>query len=438
MSWQVSTYRNAFRWLVAALVLANLVALFIEMGLGWDFANFYDAGSKVAAGEASNLYDPEALIAGQAPQGYMVFVGTPLSAALYAPLAPLSPRAALFAFKLQNALAYLAGLWLLFRHCRRYAPQCEKRQARFAALFAVLLLVYQPLWTVYRVGGQTTPTIFLLLVAGWLLHERGRLWGSAAALVLVVAIKPAFVLMLALLAVISGRAFLLRSAALGLGAALLSIAVMGWPLHRTFLDFAVQLSNQSTAWAYNSAVTVPIESLHLAWTPDATVPRPASLALAVFAVRLAVVGFFSWLVFTSRRQGWSAPVRRHFDWPIAITFCLMAAPVVWEHYLAFLFIPLAFVAANEDRIARSTFRLALLAVVLAVFQNLVVVLWLWEQLISAPWPVHVAVAVLKASPLLVMLTLLARHQRGILASYAFIPSQPAASDPLQGSARSAG
>jgi alpha-1,2-mannosyltransferase len=424
MSWQVSTYRNVARWVVAALVLANLVALFIEMGLGWDFANFYDAGNKIAAGEARNLYDPEALIAGQAPQGHMEFVGTPLSAVLYAPLAPLSPRAALFAFKLQNALAYLAGLWLLFRHCRRYAPQSESRQARFAALFAVLLLIYQPLWTVYRVGGQTTPTIFLLLVAGWLLHERGRLWGSALALVVVVAIKPAFVLMLALLALISGRAFLLRSAVLGLGAALLSIAVLGWPLHRTFLEFAVQLSNQSTVWVYNSALTVPIESLHLAWTPDITAPRIAGLALAVFAVRFAVVGFFSWLVLTSRRQGWSAQVRRHFDWPIAIVFCLMAAPVVWEHYLAFLFIPLAFLAANEDRISRSTFRLVLLAAFLTVFQNLVVVLWLWEQLTSAPWPVHVAFAVVKASPLLVMLALLTRHQRDILASYAFTPSQP--------------
>jgi hypothetical protein len=431
MSWQISTYRNISRWLVAGLVLANLVVLFIEMGLGWDFANFYDAGRKVAAGEASNLYDNDALIAGQAPQSQMAFVGTPLSAVFYTPLAPLSPRAALFAFKLQNALAYLAGLWLLFRHCRRYAPQSEERQARFAALFAALLLAYQPLWTVYRVGGQTTPTVFLLLVAGWLLHERGRLWGSAAALVLVVVIKPAFVLMLVLLALISGRAFLLRSAALGLSAALLSIAVMGWPLHRTFLEFAVQLSNHSTAWAYNSALTVPIESLHLAWSPDPTMPRPASLAPAVFAVRLAVVGFFAWLILRSRRQGWSASVRRHFDWPIAIAFCLMASPVVWEHYLAFLFIPLAFVAANEDRIPSSTFRLALLAVILTVFQNLVAVLWLWEQLISAPWPVHVAVGLLKASPLLVMLTLLARHQRGIFASYAFIPSQPAVSDRLQ-------
>jgi hypothetical protein len=253
----------------------------------------------------------------------------------------------------------------------------------------------------------------------------------------VVAIKPAFVLMLALLALISGRAFLLRSAALGLGAALLSIAVLGWPLHRTFLDLVVQLSNQSTAWAYNSALTVPIESLHLAWTPDATAPRPASLALAVFAVRFAIVGFFSWLVFTSRRQGWSAQVRRHFDWPIAIVFCLMAAPVVWEHYLAFLFIPLAFLAANEDRISRSTFRLVLLAAFLTVFQNLVVVLWLWEQLTSAPWPVHVAIAVVKASPLLVVLALLARHQRDILASYAFTPSQPTGSGPLQESVRGA-
>ncbi len=140
------------------LVAQAAIGVAVPAGLGWDFANFYDAGHRVAAGQVADLFDPESPIAGGAPQGSLAFWSTPISAAFYAPLSALSPEVALVVFKLQNSAALFAVLALLFALYRRLAGDSRLASLRFAALFAFVSLIYQPLWTIYRVGGQTTPT----------------------------------------------------------------------------------------------------------------------------------------------------------------------------------------------------------------------------------------------------------------------------------------
>src|SRR5262249_59253704 len=109
---------------------------------------------------------------------------------------------------IQNPLAYFAALLLLYVHPRRFAGDSPKAQSRFGALFAFLALIYQPFWTVYRVGGQTTPTIVFLLTVGLLTHTAGkRLW-TVLCLMAIVLIKPAFLPILGILVLVSGVRFL--------------------------------------------------------------------------------------------------------------------------------------------------------------------------------------------------------------------------------------
>ena len=103
---------------ILVIIAGCLVGIVVPAGLGWDFANFYDAGHKVLVGQINDLYDPYALIGSHEPQGNMKFLGTPLSSYLYVPMALLAPETALVAFKIQNTLALGAALLILFFYTR--------------------------------------------------------------------------------------------------------------------------------------------------------------------------------------------------------------------------------------------------------------------------------------------------------------------------------
>ncbi|MGH9854754.1 MAG: hypothetical protein ACREBD_33400, partial [Blastocatellia bacterium] len=68
------------------LLVGTVVGIMVPAGPGWDFANFYDTGRRVAAGQIGDLYNPDSLINGEKPQGGLGFYGAPISALLYAPL----------------------------------------------------------------------------------------------------------------------------------------------------------------------------------------------------------------------------------------------------------------------------------------------------------------------------------------------------------------
>src|SRR5262245_21632315 len=107
---------NRVSFVVLLILAAGIVGgIVVNAGTGWDFANFYDAGHKVRAGEAQHLYEPFAPIGGKAPEGHLPYYGAPLSAVLLAPLASLPPAEALVAFKIQNSVALVIALWLLYR-----------------------------------------------------------------------------------------------------------------------------------------------------------------------------------------------------------------------------------------------------------------------------------------------------------------------------------
>jgi len=403
------------------LLVGTVIGIAVPAGPGWDFANFYDTGARVAAGQLRDIYDPSAPIRGASPQGTMAFWGAPLSAIFYTPMAWLAPGAALVLFKIQNTLAYFAALLLLYVHTRRFAGDSPEAQSRFGALFAFLALIYQPFWTVYRVGGQTTPTIVFLLTVALVTHTAGkRLW-TVFCLVTTVLIKPAFLPILGILMLVSGARFFRDATLVGSTLALTSVAVLGWPIHREFLAVLARGATKSFPWFYNSSLYVWFDALRVIF-PAGSAAAPSPVITAVVTGAKVCVLLLAILVFVrSRAEAWVPAARRHFDFLMAVSFCLLLSQTVWEHYLAVLFLPLAYLVAVRHHLGQSAVRLIWGIFFLSIWQNLIIVNVLrgsfrWESFVAL-----LAVGLLKSGPLLLFLILLARYRAEVYATYALQP-----------------
>ncbi len=400
---------------IGLILLGCVAGILVPAGLGWDFSNFYDAGRRVASGQIAEIYDTSALIGGQPPQGQMRFWGTPISAVFYAPLAAFPPRAALIVFKVQNVIAYGAALGLLFLFCRRFVAPLSSARWEFAAIFAGLTLIYQPFWTVFRVGGQTTATVLLLIVGGVILHTGGRLWGSAVCMVVAALIKPALAPALLFLLCVSGLRFLRNTtiilAAVGLG----SITLLGWPVHQAFLHRVLTEGRASFPWYHNSSLFIVTDSLR-SWATATTGDLLVTGATWVLkAVVLATVGY---LILKSRGLNWALAARRHFHFMLAVAFFLLWSPTLWEHYLAVLFPFLAYLVASRDHFSGQARALIALIFLLSLAQNLILMDWLRGRFaFDSAWQLT-SIALLKSGPLWLTLVLLWRHHRELFRSYA--------------------
>jgi hypothetical protein len=395
--------------LLVLMAAVTVVGILVPAGLGWDFANFYDTGRRAAAGQFQDIYHPTSLIAGSTPQGKMTFWGTPISAWLYAPLSVLSPAAALIVFKLLGSMAFAAGLVVLYRTTRSCAGAVAgvsptPGAAWFGPLFCLLVLLYQPFWTIFRVGGQTTPFVFLLLTLGLVSYLRSRFLLTAIALVLAVIIKPAFLYVPLVLALVSGRRFLLALGTAALVAGAASLALLGIPIHREFLEVLRRGASASAPWTFNSSLYIVVD----AFRPIVnSIPVPGGggglPGILAGVLRAAVILLFASLFVSSRREPWAQESRALFQYLLAVSFCLLISTVVWEHDLAILFIPLAFLVAACLRLDRGA--RAHLGVIfgLAMFQNLVLVLLFRDRVGVHSTLALLAVSIVKAGPLIALL-----------------------------------
>lgn len=410
----VRLYRRLTMIFTALIVVAAVTGSIIPAGLGWDFANFYDTGRRVAVWQINDLYNPGSLINGAAPQGGLAFWGTPISALLYAPLGFLSAETALLFFKLQNTFALFAALWLLYSHNRKFAEPAGPGQWQFTALFAGLALLYQPFWSVYRVGGQTTPTVFLLLTMALIGHVRERLWLSSACVVAAILIKPAFVFALIPLSLVSGWKYLRNTAIILAGTGLASVVILGWQVHLQFLQVMLRGLKNAYPWFYNSSLYVTAENLKLLATPTV---GPRVVGIPVLMVKLLMLALFVYLIWQSRKQKLNATARRHFEFLMAVTFCLLVSQTVWEHYLSILFLLLAYVVAAYRHFSRSALWLIAAIFVLSLGQNLILINLLRSVHNFDSIPGLVFIGLFKSSPLLLTAIFLWRHWREFFNSY---------------------
>lgn len=401
---------NRISVLLLVVLSAGMAAgILVNAGTGWDFANFYDAGHKVLAGQMQDLYNSEVLIGGKAPEGKLAYYGTPISALLFTTLAWMSPARALVVFKIENAIVTLLGLALLYRYNRRFAEKAGYRREHYRALFLAAAVLFQPFWTVYRVGGQTTPTLFLgfVLALSWFLS--GRMGAAAICLVALVAIKPAFLLNLGLLAVMAGARFLTYTMITGAILGGVSILTLGWTIHQRFLQHLASI--RISVWLYNSSLSVLFDNLmdlrgENRW-----------LGIGSAGVRVLAAGLVLVVLLQGRKRISSPEGRRHFLFLMAMPFGLLLMPVVWDHYLAVLFIPLAYWMAMGPQLGRPERLMLVLFGLSCCTQNLILTLWL-----STHWQITsvgaaIGTGLYKSISLLLFTILVWRHGEQFAATY---------------------
>jgi hypothetical protein len=418
-----SAARSLARTALALLALGCALGVALPAGLGWDFANFYDTGRRVAAGQLADVYDAATPIAGTAPTTKLDFYGAPISAFLYAPLGLLPQHAALVAFKLADTAALWAALWLLYREGRARIAADPAARARYAARFALAALLFQPFWTIYRVGGQTTPFAFLLLTLGLLAHRRERVAWASLCFGVAVALKPAFAVAYAFLALLSGPRFLAASLLHGAWLGALSLALCGWPLHETFLAKMAANAGGIARWTSNSSPWIVPNEIAWALAPAGVESIALPRALVV-GLQLAVLGGLGALGWWTHRAQLPAPARTHHHWMLALTFFLLFVQTAWEHYLAVLFLPVAFWLASWEEAPAALRRGIAALVTLSVAQNLVFTLTLARAISGLGLPALLPALALKVAPVLLAAFLLARHREDWAATYRKVRWQP--------------
>lgn len=402
------------------ILLGCVIGILVPAGLGWDFANFYDAGRVVAAGELDLLLKGEkGLIDGAPPQGKLDFWGTPLSAYLYAPLSWFGPEAALILFKIENTLAYGLALIILYCHLRQFADGDEKAQWQFAALYAGLALLYQPFWTVFRVGGQTTATAFLLLCVALVAHSRLRFGWSSFLFVVAVMIKPALATALLFLMVFSGRRFALLALFQLAVFGLVSVATMGWDIQMEFVSKMLTGASRNARWYYNSSLYVFVGELQH-WTSHRETSAFAQTLIGVLppVIKIGVTATLTFFWVTSRDRFHSERAKAHFTFLLALLFFLLVSQTLWEHYLAFLFIPLMFLVASSRHLDQAARWMVGAIVFCLPLQNLIVIQTLQSWLaFDTPATLSVILA-LKTAPLWLSWILIWRYHGVLVRTYA--------------------
>ncbi|MGR3762376.1 glycosyltransferase family 87 protein (plasmid) [Roseobacteraceae bacterium NS-SX3] len=357
----------------AAIAALSLHGILRRQGLHFDFANYYDTGRKVLLGQYGDLYNEFALIGGQPPFGNMTFAAAPLSAFLYTPLALFPPYVSAVLFKLAGTLCLYAGLILLYRHLARTLVAADQRPL-FFAMFAVAAMIYMPFWTVYWVGGQTTPVLFLLMVLALRGRARGRSLGPAIALVAAAFMKPVLAPGgLFLLAVSDTRFRLALAAAIAVFTAL-SFAIFGTGPHLQLADMVLSKASPLQQPEYNSNMFAWIEPL-FSRASDYTEGRPVPGGIMILnlvlktAAAAALAALYALLVKSSPSQ----ELHRQFAIMLGAFIALILAPVVWAHYLAFLFPLLAVALATARQYPPRVLALAWAAIATAFFQHLFIV-----------------------------------------------------------------
>jgi hypothetical protein len=232
---------------------------------------------------------------------------------LVVPLSLLGLVPAGVIYTLASVAAMLGGMWLLGVRDRR--------------CLALALVSWPFLYGTYL--GAIGP--FMVLGAGVAWRWRARLWPPAVAIASIVAIKIfPWTLGVWLLLTRRLRAFAL-CAAVGVALTFGAWALIGF---HGLAQYPQMLSNMSFLQEGRA------ESLVTGLLVAGVAPGPASV-LAI-AVALAVLGI-AWRV-----SGGPDGDRRSFG--LAVLAALASTPIVWEHYMVLLFVPIALCSPRLSRL----------------------------------------------------------------------------------------
>ena len=407
------------RVLVSALLAGCVVGIVVPAGINWDFGNFYDAGRRILAGESHNLYVPKSPIAGESPHSVLGFYGTPLTAFLYVPIGILPPLWAMMFFKCQTAAFNLGALAILYTYHRRFVDASELTTGRYAAMFALVSLTFQPIWTAFRTGGQTTPMVFFFLTLSLLTITKGRLTVSALCFATAVMIKPVLITAVPVLCLLAGTRYLIAMIAIFGVAGLTSLVVFGWQVHLDFLDLMMRTSTgRYVTWFYNSSLLVVLDNLRNLAQPGSWPKQHQGLLDVVrVTIRVTVAAMCVWIAYQSRSQPWHTRARLHFAFVCALLFWAFLTHILYEAYLTFLFIPLAYALAARRHFSRGAVRLIAVIFALCFWQNVV-----WADLLRYFVTIDsvaglFAIGLFKGGPVILLFVWFVRYYRELFDSY---------------------
>jgi N-acetylglucosaminyl-diphospho-decaprenol L-rhamnosyltransferase len=315
------------------LALVVLLAAFgyahdvVKLALTSDFIDFahYTTYARLVA-EGSDPFDPAAvaaldarLLTPRSPGGPDY---PPLYYLLMRPWTFGPPRVGALAWLVMGQVLLAGTLALVLARASASPP------ARLAAV-AVVVLGYQPLREEIAVG-QANLLILALVTLGWWAARGRRPWLAAAALGLTVHVKPQYGLLVPLLWLKGDRALALRVVGVGALGLAASVATLGVPHHLAWLS--EMLNSTRTLFTWNIAGAAIMGRVVQGLGGPPIVARAVTVGIDVALLALVVAAL---------RSGPASPDGEDWRWGILIAAVPLTTPMMEEHHLVVLILPLA-------------------------------------------------------------------------------------------------
>jgi hypothetical protein len=273
--------------------------------------------------------------------GVSGFVNLPIVAYLFAPFALFDAGTAVVIFSALG-LAAVVWAWLLLVRVAGL-----DRNAGWLLLF--LFAANGPLIYSFKLGN--TSHIILLALVGGLLLLRARRDVAAGALL-------GFAALIKLPLLVFGVYFVLRrywtaAAAFSVvcgAAGLLSLAIFGWEMHQRWLELCVLQFSASPIGAWN-VQSIPAFLDRLVHSPDVLlswVPEPAGTLRRLLGTGLIGLMFAAAIYACARgaapfaNEGRRDSQAAEMEYFIVVALAVVASPLSWTHYYAWLLVPTAF------------------------------------------------------------------------------------------------
>ncbi|MGB0086105.1 MAG: glycosyltransferase family 87 protein [Rhodomicrobiaceae bacterium] len=266
----------------------------------------------------------------------------PILAWPFALLVPLGREGAAWAYLIAGLIVTLATWVFLARFARLSGPM--------AAALLFLFFLNGPLLNTLREGNSTHFVLFFLVLTLVLWEGRreylaGLALGMAATIKLPLLLFGVYFFLRRRWAIVAGGATTVTVAVL------LSLAIFGFADHVQWYDDSIGFATGGAVPAFNAQsidgflmrLSTGAEEL-LYWGPI----EPSLLhKIARDLALLVLFGGFGWFIFRTERQGLIAPQgpgptpHDLLQFSIIIILSLIASPLTWTHYYAFLLVPLA-------------------------------------------------------------------------------------------------
>jgi hypothetical protein len=275
------------------------------------------------------------------------------------------------------------------------------------------------------------PLVFLLMVLGLVWFTAARMAAAAAACVLVVLIKPVFLPGLALLFLFGGNRFRLWAA--GLSAAALSFALVGWAPHMAFLRQMADAAAAVEKVFFISHMFAWLEPLFVSVAEyESRAPVPGDLTAARLVVRLLLIWLFVRAYLPFFRSAAPEADKRHLLFVLSLILPLVLSPIIWEHYLVLLFVPLAQMIAARRHFPRLVHGLLVLTILSCAVQNIWVVQKLERAFGVDIWAEAFALALAKSVTMALVVAVMLVWRKEYLRSYPAAGRLSAALRPIPG------